>query len=229
MIAQDVCIKSLESGFVQADVLDIENCTGGQILSRDAKIARVTHNNTITISHRLYLGNIDGNNNVIMLSSLAYSKTKELIDSLVKKKDFLIHNAKKIYTRYSKILSAFKKNKMVIAQVNAADETLRQQMMQHKDIVQIYQKQNHAIKELRQLKQELLDYQHFVKNTMNSLVQIDEEILNAQIFCDDSWGENTQLVYQREYPKKELKSINVAKDHKGGYRIDKETREFVSI
>lgn len=229
LIAKQVKVKSLESGFIQAEDLYIEKCLGGSVLSKEAKIDNVMSNNKITVSHKLSIGNIEGNDNIITLSSVAYTKTKELIDNLVKKKDFLISSAKKVYAKYHKILCMVKKNKKLIDKVNASNQLVKKQMMQHKNVVEVYEYHNKMTKELRGLKQELLDYQYFVQDTIEKLTHIDEEILNAQIYCDASWGENTKVVYQREFPKKEIKSITVTRDHKGGYKIDKETKNIVEI
>ncbi|WP_104697407.1 MULTISPECIES: hypothetical protein [unclassified Helicobacter] len=229
LIAKQAIIKSLEAGFVQAEELQIEKCLGGSILSKEAKIDNIMSNNKITISHKLSIGNIEGNSNIITLSSLAYTKTKDLIDNLVKKRDFLISSAKKVYAKYHKILCMVKKNKELIDRVNASSQSVKKQIMQHKNIIEVYEYHNKMTKELRGLKQELLDYQYFVQNTIEKLTHVDEEILNAQIYCDASWGENTKVVYQREFPKKEIKSINVIRDHKGGYKIDKETKEIVEF
>lgn len=229
LVAQEVNIKSLESGFVQAENLVIDNCLGGSVLSKDAKIAKIASNNKITVSHRLYIGNIEGSDNVITLSSLAYTKTKDIIENLVKKKDFLIGSAKKVYAKYHKILSVVKKNKEIIDGIGALNEAVKKRMMQDKKVTDIYDRHDKMTKELRILKQELLDYQHFVQNTIHKLTQVDEEVTNAQIYCDDSWGENTKIIYQREFPKKEIRSLEVTKDYKGGYKIDKETKEIVQI
>ena len=146
-----------------------------------------------------------------------------------KKKNFLINSAKEVYSKYHKILASVKKSKPLIEQIEGAQEMIREQMMQNKDIAEAYGRHHTMIKDLRMFRQELFDYQQFIEKTVNNLVQIDEEVLNAQIYCDKSWGEDTKLIYQREFPKKQVKSLNVDKDFKGGYRIDSETEEFVGM
>ncbi len=229
LIADEAMIETLDQGFVQSESIHLDLCQEGEVLSKEANIKKIASNNKVTISYRLHVGSIEGENNIITISSLAYHKTKELIDVLVKKKNFLINSAKEVYSKYHKILASVKKSKPLIEQIEGAQEVIREQMMQNKDIAEAYGRHHTMIKDLRMFRQELFDYQQFIEKTVNNLVQIDEEILNAQIYCDKSWGEDTKLIYQREFPKKQVKSLNVDKDFKGGYRIDSETEEFVGI
>lgn len=229
LIADEAMIETLDQGFVQSESIYLDLCQEGEVLSKEANIKKIASNNKVTISYRLHVGNIEGENNIITISSLAYHKTKDLIDVLVKKKNFLINSAKEVYSKYHKILASVKKSKPLIEQIEGAQEVIREQMMQNKDIAEAYGRHHTMIKDLRMFRQELFDYQQFIEKTVNNLVQIDEEVLNAQIYCDKSWGEDTKLIYQREFPKKQVKSLNVDKDFKGGYRIDSETEEFVGM
>lgn len=227
LIADEARIGTLDQGFVQSENIQIDVCKEGEVLSKEASIVKVMDNSKLTVSHRLHIDNIEGKNNIISISSSAYHKTRNLIDTLVKKKDFLINSAKEVYSRYHKVLASVKKSKPLIEQIENAQESVRAQMMQNKDIAEAYGRHHNMIKDLRLFRQELFDYQQFIEKTVGNLVQIDEEILNAQIYCDKSWGEDTKLVYQREYPNKQVKSLDVDKDYKGGYKIDSETQDFV--
>ena len=229
LMADSAEIKVLDKGFVQTENLSVECCKNGNILSKEARIKKVENNNNIAISYRLYLGDIQGNNNVITISSSAYHETKNMIDVLVNKRNFLVSNAKEVYVKYHQILKAVKKNKALISRIDSAQDLVREKMLQNKNIAEAYGNYHQMIKDLRILKQELFEYQQVIEKTISNLVSIDEEILNAQIYCDESWGENTELVYRREFPQKQIKSLKVDKDFRGSYRIDSKAEDFIGM
>lgn len=227
LTANNAQIKNLETGTIESQILNIEKSLGGNIFAQNLTIKTLSGNNKITLSNQLHVESIEGNDNVLTLSANACCETKAKMQALESKREMIVRGAQKTYARYLQTAKLMQKNSVLIAQINRAPESIKKQMMTNKSIVAICQRQERISKELEALKVALADSQLAVRGVLEELVALDEVILEAKLCCDDAWGENTQLVYQRHYPQKESKSLVVSSQYKGDYKMDKATQEFI--
>ena len=225
--ANNAQIKNLETGTIESQILNIEKSLGGNIFAQNLTIKTLSGNNKITLSSQLHVESIEGNDNVLTLSTNACCETKAKMQALESKREMIVRGAQKTYARYLQTAKLMQKNSVLIAQINRAPESIKKQMMTNRSIVAICQRQERISKELEALKVALADSQLAVRGVLEELVALDEVILEAKLCCDDAWGENTQLVYQRHYPQKESKSLVVSSQYKGDYKMDKATQEFI--
>lgn len=225
--ANNAQIKNLETGTIESQILNIEKSLGGNIFAQNLTIKTLSGNNKITLSSQLHVESIEGNDNVLTLSANACCETKAKMQALESKREMIVRGAQKTYARYLQTAKLMQKNSVLIAQINRAPESIKKQMMTNRSIVAICQRQERISKELEALKVALADSQLAVRGVLEELVALDEVILEAKLCCDDAWGENTQLVYQRHYPQKESKSLVVSSQYKGDYKMDKATQEFI--
>ena len=225
--ANNAQIKNLETGTIESQILNIEKSLGGNIFAQNLTIKTLSGNNKITLSSQLHVESIEGNDNVLTLSANACCETKAKMQALESKREMIVRGAQKTYARYLQTAKLMQKNSVLIAQINRAPESIKKQMMTNRSIVAICQRQERISKELEALKVALADSQLAVRGVLEELVALDEVILEAKLCCDDAWGENTQLVYQRHYPQKESKSLIVSSQYKGDYKMDKATQEFI--
>ena len=226
LTANNAQIKNLETGTIEAQILNIEKSLGGNILAQNATIKTLSGNNKIMLSGQLHVESIEGNDNVLTLSANACCETRAKMQVLESRREMIVRGAQKTYARYLHTAQLMQKNSVLIAQINRAPESIKRQMMTNKSIVAVCQRQERISKELETLKAALVDSQRAVRAVLAELVALDEIILEAKLCCDDAWGENTQLVYQRHYPQKESKSFVVSSQYKGDYKIDRATQEF---
>ena len=227
LAANNAQIKNLETGTIESQILNIEKSLGGNIFAQNLTIKTLSGNNKITLSSQLHVESIEGNDNVLTLSANACCETKAKMQALESKREMIVRGAQKTYARYLQTAKLMQKNSVLIAQINRAPESIKKQMMTNRSIVAICQRQERISKELEALKVALADSQLAVRGVLEELVALDEVILEAKLCCDDAWGENTQLVYQRHYPQKESKSLVVSSQYKGDYKMDKATQEFI--
>ena len=227
LAANNAQIKNLETGTIESQILNIEKSLGGNIFAQNLTIKTLSGNNKITLSSQLHVESIEGNDNVLTLSANACCETKAKMQALESKREMIVRGAQKTYARYLQTAKLMQKNSVLIAQINRAPESIKKQMMTNRSIVAICQRQERISKELEALKVALADSQLAVRGVLEELVALDEVILEAKLCCDDAWGENTQLVYQRHYPQKESKSLIVSSQYKGDYKMDKATQEFI--
>ena len=227
LAANNAQIKNLETGTIESQILNIEKSLGGNIFAQNLTIKTLSGNNKITLSSQLHVESIEGNDNVLTLSANACCETKAKMQALESKREMIVRGAQKTYARYLQTAKLMQKNSVLIAQINRAPESIKKQMMTNRSIVAICQRQERISKELEALKVALADSQLAVRGVLEELVALDEVILEAKLCCDDAWGENTQLVYQRHYPQKESRSLVVSSQYKGDYKMDKATQEFI--
>ena len=227
LAANNAQIKNLETGTIESQILNIEKSLGGNIFAQNLTIKTLSGNNKITLSSQLHVESIEGNDNVLTLSANACCETKAKMQALESKREMIVRGAQKTYARYLQTAKLMQKNSVLIAQINRAPESIKKQMMTNRSIVAICQRQERISKELEALKVALADSQLAVRGVLEELVALDEVILEAKLCCDDAWGENTQLVYQRHYPQKESKSLVVSSQYKGDYKMDKAAQEFI--
>ena len=227
LAANNAQVKNLETGTIESQILNIEKSLGGNIFAQNLTIKTLSGNNKITLSSQLHVESIEGNDNVLTLSANACCETKAKMQALESKREMIVRGVQKTYARYLQTAKLMQKNSVLIAQINRAPESIKKQMMTNRSIVAICQRQERISKELEALKVALADSQLAVRGVLEELVALDEVILEAKLCCDDAWGENTQLVYQRHYPQKESKSLIVSSQYKGDYKMDKATQEFI--
>ncbi|STP12316.1 multidrug resistance protein [Helicobacter mustelae] len=229
LVAKNAEVGSLESGSIEAEKIEAKYCNGSRITGSEIKIIELENNNKITFNHRLYLENISGRQNEIIFYAFANGRLKELEQELLAKKENVTNTSKEIFAKYQKITEFLSKYQSTIEQIKTSEHNIQTQMLQNKQIHNIVQRYGLAIKESEKLKKELSDIESHLKEISSDLEKLDDEVLEAEAYCSKSWGTNTQLCYQREYPKKTLKSFGVNADFAGNYCLDKNTQEFVRI
>ncbi|MCE3040133.1 FapA family protein [Helicobacter anatolicus] len=227
LVADFAEVGSVDSGSIESEKIFVSYCNGGRLFGNEIKIAELENNNKITFNSKVHLQNISGEYNEIVFYSFISEKTKELAEVLKHKKEQLTEKGKVLFAKYQKMTNFTIKYQRTIDQIKSADDKMQAQMLQNKGIRDIFYRYNLALKESKRLKKELLEFESLLKNTSISMMQLDDEVLGAQVFCDGSWGVETQLCYQREYPKNMTKNLIVEKGFKGNYQLDKKTRDFI--
>lgn len=226
-IGENVEVKSLDGGNIQADEVEVGLSSGGIIYAKKVSIKRLKSNNKINFSQECEIKEIEGGDNKIVISASAHIKAKEIMDIIHKKVLLLKARLKSIAEEYRLLSSKIKVNLPVIKKIKAASEEVRKAMLSDSDIKRTYQNFVSSLKKLKDLKQEFLDFQEKIKETSKTLIQLEDEALCAKIITKSEWKFENEVIYHRSYPKSSDDILLLEDGEKAEIVIDSNTKKLV--
>ncbi|MDO7253397.1 FapA family protein [Helicobacter cappadocius] len=223
---ENITVKNLDCGFIQANDCSIETSSGGTIYSKKISIKKLKSNNKINFSSECNLKEIQGGNNEFVISSSSHIPTQETIEFINKKISLLKTKMRSMAKEYQFLISKAKKNKPIIDKIKAADKSVQKVMLNDEDIKKAYQEFSIHVKQLKVLKKELLNLQEKIKQLVYNLMQIEDETLRAKINTNSEWKQENEIIYQRRYPKATDQLLTLKDGENVDIYIDSKTKKI---
>lgn len=223
----DINVKNLDAGFIQADNIFVDSSNGGEVYGKKVSIGTLKSNNKINFSQKCRIKEIQGGENLITISAASHIKTKETMDFIDKKLSLLKANMQGIFKDYQELLLKMKKNKPIIDKIKSADTNTQKAMLADDDIKITYRKYAMGIKKLKNLKAELMKFQETFKELNHTLFEIEDETLQAKITTEHEWKQENKILYHRDHPISKDDILIIQDGENVNISIDTSTKKLV--
>ena len=231
---ENVTIKRLEGGRVNAKVVHIEQAIGGEVTAERIFIKQLVSNVTMVASEIIEISELKGTNNKFIIDPSRVLGFQEKIDELEKK-------LKKIESAISITKKAIREKKILIDKNREPAELVKQKIIELKRSGQEPAKT--LVKKIKDFQQLIATYNAMLakykkekeerENIKKEIDDIQSTILKAKIINHSVWHEYNEIKFILLSPKVEIthvtkegeisKSITLSKVEEGEYQISRKS------
>ncbi len=231
---ENVTIKRLEGGRVNAKVVKIDQAIGGEVIAERIFIKQLVSNVTMIASEIIEISELKGTNNKFIIDPSRVLGFQEKIDELEKK-------LKKIESAISITKKAIREKKILIDKNREPAELVKQKIIELKRSGQEPAKT--LIKKIKDFQQLIATYNSMLdkykkekeerENIKKEIDDIQSTILKAKIINHSVWHEYNEIKFVLLSPKIEIthvtkegeisKSITLSKVEEGEYQISRKS------
>lgn len=231
---ENITIKRLEGGRVNAKVVKIDQAIGGEVTAERIFIKQLVSNVTMIASEIIEISELKGTNNKFIIDPSRVLGFQEKIDELEKK-------LKKIESAISITKKAIREKKVLIDKNREPAELVKQKIIELKRSGQEPAKT--LIKKIKDFQQLIATYNSMLdkykkekeerENIKKEIDDIQSTILKAKIINHSVWHEYNEIKFVLLSPKIEIthvtkegeisKSITLSKVEEGEYQISRKS------
>lgn len=226
-VGNKVRVNRLELGRIDGEEVVVESVVGGQIRAMDITITKLHAHSKISLSNKLYVKEMLGGENEIVISPKASLKAQEQSEYVNSQ---IAHNIEEINTLLhvlNKDLVEVRKTKPVVEKIKVImEENKKNNKPNEKNITDSVAQYVILLRRTKYLKERIVALQESSKKLNASLEVLDKKTREAKIISDTQWQKDNEIIYEHFFP--EGRDTMLISDGESAHiGIDQETLKLI--
>ena len=226
-------VNILEGGKIVGDIVRVKQLFGGEIEAKEVYIEKVLSNATVSASHHIELGEIEGTGNIFIIDARVqrgYHEKNETLVSQIKELDVRLKKLAKEVKRYREKILQEEQN---VQDINKKVQELKASGVKPPSALILKLKDHQArIKKHNSLLKELKDAKIQKTSLQEALAELNASVYDAKVINKSVWKEFNEVQYKlldppievsflaKEGDMMEVLSLNA--DEEGEFHIKRE-------
>ncbi|TLD80090.1 hypothetical protein LS68_007650 [Helicobacter sp. MIT 05-5293] len=226
-VGDKVRVNRLELGHIEGEEVVVESASGGQIQAMDITITKLHSHSKISLSNKLYIKEMLGGENEIVISSRASLKAHEQSEYVNSQ---IAHNIEEINALLhvlNKDLVEVRKTKPVVEKIKGImEENKKNNRPNDKNITDSVAQYVILLRRTKYLKERIVTLQESSKKLNASLEILDKKTQEAKIISDTQWQKDNEIVYEHFFPEGRDMML-ISGGESANISIDQETLKLI--